>query len=951
MASGYTLPTVNLNGESHSHAHAHAHVQHGHSRSYSGAPASYPSPNPVSANANQYLHSNGGHGHSHGVKKATSTGELYTHTESSREASPATGRQSWHTPYEQNTFAFDHNHSHIHTHTSNGHARSQSWMSPLKSGRARGESDLGRPADPRTTACRSTLERLDSDVPPASTLWFSLPEALTALLIPLPYMLASAAYSSVSGEELGGGTHELPAYARLQHGAGGHSVQLPRQKFSSDSGLIEACTLTSGTLLLVGILAKMRAGERVLDRRKPHSADTQRLAEALLSLASFQAIILRAVSLGLPFYAAMQIGGFRTGLVLLVAHAAGLTGADVPSRWSKKEWKHILSSRLATLLVIWISIIMDFTSVTFHAPFTHMASGYLALALSVLVLPLPLARSATGYRSPAQAAGGGMSAASQLTASTGDVNITLLAGLLLSMITVMMSMIWSIAPSIKGSAMIFSTLSIAVASAAIFFAQPHLLRNTSQAGLGLGCGLTACCAFLYSPSLWPGTICNGGLSALSFLGLLYDTNANDGDSLSGHDHDHAHTHHSHSHDHHAYGAVAGSASCSTFTKLLLNRCAPGSLLHGILSEKDSRRIAYFTVLNFGFMFVQGVYAYLSGSLGLLSDTVHMFFDCLGLVVGLGAAVASRFPPTAEKPFGWGKLNTLAGFGNGVFLMLVSVEFVWEAIEGIVEQTELRHVGELMVVSVAGLVVNLVGLLAFGHAHAHAGHDHGGHSHSHSNGHEHENDHSNNHSHTHSHNQTCDHNHKALVPHSHDHAHNENMHGIFLHVAADAGGSAAVIVSTALTLWKPSYLWDPLATIIIAVLIFAAAVPLVTASGRKLLLVVPEEMEYGIKNMLQELSEFRGVVGYAAPRFWVNDSDSAAAAEGHAHHGHDHGAAEGKQKVMGTIHILAAPSADAENVRERVEEFVRERGMDLVIHVEKEAEGPPCWCGGVAAKSG
>jgi zinc transporter 5/7 len=353
-------------------------------------------------------------------------------------------------------------------------------------------------------------------------------------------------------------------------------------------------------------------------------------------------------------------------------------------------------------------------------------------------------------------------------------------------------------------------------------------------------------------------------------------------------------------------------------------------------------------LNFAFMLVQGAYGYLSGSLGLLSDTVHMFFDCLGLVVGLGAAVASKWPTSPEKPYGWGKLNTLAGFGNGVFLMLVSIEFVWEAVEGILEQRELRHVEELLVVSTLGLLVNLVGLFAFGHAHA--GHDHGhghSHSHSHSSAHSHGHDQSHGLPNGHAHSHDCDHSapdsHK---PHSHDH-HNENMHGIFLHVAADAGGSLAVIISTALTLWNPWYLWDPLATIIIAVLIFAAAIPLVSSSGQKLLLVIPDELEYNIKNSLQELGELRGVIGYAAPRFWIDDNEGAADAHAHSH-AHGHGGGSGKQKVMGVIHVIAAPGSELEEVRERVEDFFCERAMDLVIHVEREGER--CWCGGGAPKS-
>jgi zinc transporter 5/7 len=342
------------------------------------------------------------------------------------------------------------------------------------------------------------------------------------------------------------------------------------------------------------------------------------------------------------------------------------------------------------------------------------------------------------------------------------------------------------------------------------------------------------------------------------------------------------------------------------------------------------------------MLIQAFYGWVSGSLGLLSDTVHMFFDCLALVIGLGAAVASKWPTSPEMPFGWGKLNVLAGFGNGIFLMLVSVEFIWEAVEGIMEGTELRHVEELLVVSTLGFLVNMVGLFAFGHAHH--GHDHSGHDHSHGHG-------------------------------------NENMHGIYLHIAADAGGSLAVILSTILTLWKPWYLWDPLATIVIAILIFLAAVPLVRESGNKLLLVIPDEVEYGLKNALQELSGLRGVTGYAVPRFWVEDEGG----DGHDHHGHDHHAHDhhahdhdhhshahdhhdhghhhdhdhqhdqheeqppAKKKILGVIHVFAAKTADPEDVRERVVHYFQTLNMEVIVQVEREGEGR-CWCGG-GGKSG
>lgn len=73
-------------------------------------------------------------------------------------------------------------------------------------------------------------------------------------------------------------------------------------------------------------------------------------------------------------------------------------------------------------------------------------------------------------------------------------------------------------------------------------------------------------------------------------------------------------------------------------------------------------------LNFSFMLVQLSYGFLTGSLGLLSDSIHMFFDCLALVVGLCAAVMSKWPPNAQFPYGYGKVDTLSGFANGIFLM-------------------------------------------------------------------------------------------------------------------------------------------------------------------------------------------------------------------------------------------------------------------------------------------
>ncbi|EPE06563.1 cation efflux protein zinc transporter [Ophiostoma piceae UAMH 11346] len=272
------------------------------------------------------------------------------------------------------------------------------------------------------------------------------------------------------------------------------------------------------------------------------------------------------------------------------------------------------------------------------------------------------------------------------------------------------------------------------------------------------------------------------------------------------------------------------------------------IVHAILKEKDSRRIFYFMTLNFAFMTVQAFYGYVTDSLGLLSDSVHMFFDCVALAVGLFAAVASKWPPSERFPYGFGKIETLSGFANGIFLILISVEIMVEAFERLVGGRETQRLMELFVVSTLGLLVNLVGI-------------------------------------------------------------------------------AAVIASTVLThFWSWSG-WDPLASFLIALLIMLSAIPLVKSSARRLLLTIPDSVEYSLRETLAGVPSLRGVASYAAPKFWLDDRAGT------------------EDRLLGVMHILAARGADAEDVRMRVHSYMFDKGIDVVVQVERDGDGGSgCWCG-------
>ena len=57
-----------------------------------------------------------------------------------------------------------------------------------------------------------------------------------------------------------------------------------------------------------------------------------------------------------------------------------------------------------------------------------------------------------------------------------------------------------------------------------------------------------------------------------------------------------------------------------------------NILREIVSHTDSRRIFYFLCVNLEFTFVELIYGAFSNSLGLISDGVHMLFDCSALVM-------------------------------------------------------------------------------------------------------------------------------------------------------------------------------------------------------------------------------------------------------------------------------------------------------------------------------
>jgi len=393
-----------------------------------------------------------------------------------------------------------------------------------------------------------------------------------------------------------------------------------------------------------------------------HSADPsgKRKARGISFRKQVQTAASSIIGLALPLIAAALLGGSRVSLVILSAIASGFLTSQPAV--NKSIWPSFKDSK-ALWVAIALCTVID-VGLTLSKRWQDLLVGYFVLILSITTWRPPFFTLSLGtIKNRAQSkseavVSRGPRMIPTFIATKEHCNRTISAGVITIIATVTVSIISKIEPIPTTSLLLILCACIASVSC-VYHMNIGSLRSTSYPKPGFICGLliTAVLPQLISSRSIANFLLDTGLAFFAYGSVFYDVWARSSRS----DHAVTQTGRSHSH-HHIHGNV------SSLTAYILSKAAPGSLIHEIICEKDSRRIAYFTCLNFCFMLIQGFYGWASGSLGLLSDTVHMFFDCLALIIGLAASVASKWPTSPEKPYGWGKLNTLAGFGNGIFLM-------------------------------------------------------------------------------------------------------------------------------------------------------------------------------------------------------------------------------------------------------------------------------------------
>lgn len=187
--------------------------------------------------------------------------------------------------------------------------------------------------------------------------------------------------------------------------------------------------------------------------------------------------------------------------------------------------------------------------------------------------------------------------------------------------------------------------------------------------------------------------------------------------------------------------------------------------HGhVHAELGDQRYIIAIALNLSFVLVEAAAGFWANSTALLSDAAHNLSDVLGLALAGCAAWLAQRAASARRTYGFSKATVLAALANALVLVAVSGGLLFEASRRLFAPEETAPL-TVMAVAAAGVVINGATALLF------------------------------------------------LRGRKHD----VNARGAFLHMLADAGVSAAVIVAGAL-LWLTGAAWiDP--AISIAVVLF------------------------------------------------------------------------------------------------------------------------------------
>jgi len=288
-------------------------------------------------------------------------------------------------------------------------------------------------------------------------------------------------------------------------------------------------------------------------------------------------------------------------------------------------------------------------------------------------------------------------------------------------------------------------------------------------------------------------------------------------------------------------------------------------VHAHVHERaeSSRALAIALAITAVYTVVEVVGGIYTGSLAVLADAVHMLSDNVAIALALAAAWLATRPATPGRSYGYKRAEVLAALANGVLLVALSIWIFVAALQRLTDPPDVLG-GWMLVIAVVGIAVNLAagGVLYRSRATS------------------------------------------------------INVEAAFRHVLADLLGSFGVLAAAVVILTTGWLQADPVASILIGLLVLASAWTILRDSTEILLEATPRGMD--ATEIGRRLAGAPGVVEVHDLHVWTITSGFTAL----------------------SAHVLVRPGEDCHGRRRELERLLHDEfGIEhTTLQVDHAAEG-------------
>ena len=286
----------------------------------------------------------------------------------------------------------------------------------------------------------------------------------------------------------------------------------------------------------------------------------------------------------------------------------------------------------------------------------------------------------------------------------------------------------------------------------------------------------------------------------------------------------------------------------------------------INTENFNKAFATGIALNVIYIVVEVVYGLLISSMALIADAGHNLSDVLGLLLAWVATLLAKTLPTKKRTYGLRKSTVLAALFNAVILMIAVGAISIEAVRRLITPVPVQGI-TMMIVAGIGVLVNAATAYLFVKGKR-----------------------------------------KDM-----------NIRGVYLHMAADAGVSAGVVMA-GLLITLTGWLWlDPVISLVIVIVITIGTWDLLKDSFLMSVDAVPKGIN--LREVERHLKNLPGVSEIHDLHIWAMSTTETAL----------------------TVHLVMPDKNPGDNfLKEICSDLYEKFGIEhSTIQVEKEAQGANC----------